>query len=228
MKARHLAGSMCSFAVQRVLARAFRNISALARARPGGTAQPDRSPPRSASCTGPCPWPPVPSSRGDRDGLQRLRAARRPQLHHLDLRRASISTWPGSGARPTGGRLFGGACDPVLIASRTPPDRVEKAAVRNWIVAAYELPWPHPYSKPPQSVSTCWPGCVGRATWSSTRSRGRAAPGRHGEPWARPALEGLRHRPAVCPVRTKGAQAAPSSREASHRDLVQALRGSDV
>jgi hypothetical protein len=45
---------------------------------------------------------------------------------------------------PAGGRLFGGACAPVLIASQTPPDRVEKAAVRNWIVAAYELPRPHP------------------------------------------------------------------------------------
>jgi hypothetical protein len=45
---------------------------------------------------------------------------------------------------PAGGRLFGGACDPVLIASRTPPDRVDKAAVQNWIVAGYELPRPHP------------------------------------------------------------------------------------
>jgi hypothetical protein len=35
-RARHLAGSMCRFAVQRVLARAFRNISALARAPAGG------------------------------------------------------------------------------------------------------------------------------------------------------------------------------------------------
>jgi hypothetical protein len=49
---------------------------------------------------------------------------------------------------PAGGRLFGGACAPVLIASRTPPNRVE-AAVRNRIVAGYELSRPHPYSKPP-------------------------------------------------------------------------------
>jgi DNA modification methylase len=39
---------------------------------------------------------------------------------------------------------------PGLIASRTPPDRVDKAAVKNWLVADYDLPRPHPYSKPPQ------------------------------------------------------------------------------
>jgi hypothetical protein len=53
-------------------------------------------------------------------------------------------------SRPGGGGLFRGACDPVLIASRTPPDRVDKAAVKNWLVADYDLPRPHPYSKPPQ------------------------------------------------------------------------------
>jgi hypothetical protein len=37
MKARHLAGSMCRFAVQRVLARPFWNISALARASAAAT-----------------------------------------------------------------------------------------------------------------------------------------------------------------------------------------------
>ena len=37
MKARHLAGSMCRFAVQRVLASPFWNISALARASAAAT-----------------------------------------------------------------------------------------------------------------------------------------------------------------------------------------------
>lgn len=52
-------------------------------------------------------------------------------------------------SRPGGGGLFRGACDPVLIASRTPPDRIDKAAIKNWIVADYEIPRKHPYSKPP-------------------------------------------------------------------------------
>jgi len=50
-------------------------------------------------------------------------------------------------SRPEGGGLFRGACDPVLIASRTPPGRIDKAAVKNWLVADYDLPT---YSKPPQ------------------------------------------------------------------------------
>jgi hypothetical protein len=53
---------------------------------------------------------------------------------------------------PGGGGLFRGACDPVLIASRTPPDRVDKAAVKNWVVADYEIPRAHPYSKPPEVI----------------------------------------------------------------------------
>ena len=54
--------------------------------------------------------------------------------------------------RPGGGGLFRGSCDPVLIASRTPPGRVDKAAVKNWIIADYEIPRAHPYSKPPEVI----------------------------------------------------------------------------
>ena len=50
--------------------------------------------------------------------------------------------------RPGGGGLFRGSCDPILIASRTPPYRVDKAAVRNWIVADYPARRRHPYEKP--------------------------------------------------------------------------------
>jgi DNA methylase len=64
---------------------------------------------------------------------------------------------------PGGGGLFRGACDPVLIASRTPPRRVDKAAVKNWFVADYEIPRSHPYSKPPELIEyilarACMPG----------------------------------------------------------------------
>jgi DNA modification methylase len=50
--------------------------------------------------------------------------------------------------RPGGGGLFRGSCDPILIASRTPPYRVDKAAVKNWIVADYPTRRRHPYEKP--------------------------------------------------------------------------------
>ena len=55
-------------------------------------------------------------------------------------------------SRPGGGGLFRGACDPVLVASRTPPDRVDKAAAKNWLIADYEIPRAHPYSKPPAVI----------------------------------------------------------------------------
>ena len=67
------------------------------------------------------------------------------------LREQSHFAWCRS--RPGGGGLFRGACDPVLIASRTPPDRVDKAAVKNWMVADYETPRVHPYSKPPELIA---------------------------------------------------------------------------
>jgi hypothetical protein len=53
---------------------------------------------------------------------------------------------------PRRGGLFRGAWDPVLIASQTPPDRVDKAAVKNWLIADYEIPRAHPYSKPPEVI----------------------------------------------------------------------------
>jgi hypothetical protein len=81
------------------------------------------------------------------------------------------------GARPTG-RLFGGACDgPDRLADSARPRRQGGGAEldRGRLRAA---PVASPTPSHPQPVSTCWPGCVGRATWSSTRSPGRAAPGR--------------------------------------------------
>jgi hypothetical protein len=77
------------------------------------------------------------------------------------LREHSHLAWIRS--RPGGGGLFRGACDPVLIASRTPPGRVDKAAVKNWFQADYEIPRKHPYSKPPGLIAyilarVCRPG----------------------------------------------------------------------
>ena len=90
-----------------------------------------------------------------------------PDLEYIcsitGLREQAHLVWCRS--RPGGGGLFRGACDPVLIASRTPPDRVDKAAVRNWVVADYEVPRAHPYSKPPEVIEyvlrrVCLPGNV--------------------------------------------------------------------
>jgi hypothetical protein len=77
------------------------------------------------------------------------------------LREHSHLAWIRS--RPGGGGLFRGACDPVLIASRTPPGRVDMAAVKNWYQADYEIPRNHPYSKPPELIAyilarVCRPG----------------------------------------------------------------------
>ena len=66
------------------------------------------------------------------------------------LREQSHLAWVRS--RPGGGGLFRGACDPVLIASRTPPARVDRAALKNWFLADYEIPRAHPYSKPPELI----------------------------------------------------------------------------
>ena len=78
-----------------------------------------------------------------------------PDLAYLasisGLREQSHLVWTRS--RPGGGWLFRSACDPVLIASRTSPDRVSAAAVRNWFAADYEVPRAHPYSKPPELIA---------------------------------------------------------------------------
>jgi adenine-specific DNA-methyltransferase len=88
-----------------------------------------------------------------------------PDLEYLcsvtGLREQQHLAWIRS--RPGGGGLFRGACDPVLIASRTPPDRVDKAALKNWFLADYEIPRAHPYSKPPALIEyilgrACRPG----------------------------------------------------------------------
>jgi site-specific DNA-methyltransferase (adenine-specific) len=78
-----------------------------------------------------------------------------PDLEYLcsitGLREHAHLAWIRS--RPGGGGMFRGACDPVLIASRTPPDRVDKAALKNWFLADYEIPRKHPYSKPPELLA---------------------------------------------------------------------------
>jgi hypothetical protein len=77
------------------------------------------------------------------------------------LREQQHLTWCRS--RPGGGGMFRGASDPVLVASRKSPDLVDKAAVKNWMVADYEIPRAHPYSKPPEVIEyvlrrVCRPG----------------------------------------------------------------------
>ena len=101
-------------------------------------------------------------------------------------------------SRPGGGGLFRGACDPVLIASRTPPDRVDKAAVKNWYLADYEIPRSHPYSKPPELIEyilrrVCRRGDLVLDPFAGSGS----LPGSGGEAGPGPGLARLRHRPAV-------------------------------
>jgi DNA modification methylase len=82
--------------------------------------------------------------------------------------------------RPGGGGLFRGSCDPVLIASRTPPYRVDKAAIKNWIVADYPTRRRHPYAKPEAVYGyvlarTCHPGDIVRDPFAGSGSSRDAA-----------------------------------------------------
>ena len=78
-----------------------------------------------------------------------------PDLEYIasvtGLREQAHLVWTRS--RPGGGWLFRAACDPVLIASPLSPERVDAAAVKNWLAADYEVPRAHPYSKPPELIA---------------------------------------------------------------------------
>lgn len=50
--------------------------------------------------------------------------------------------------RPGTGGLFRASWDPILLLSRGTPDAVDRAAIRNVIVADYPIPRRHPYEKP--------------------------------------------------------------------------------
>jgi DNA modification methylase len=73
-----------------------------------------------------------------------------PSTSITGLREQHQLTWIRSNGG--NGKLFRSASDPVLIASRRPPDCVDEANVKNWILADYERPRKHPYSKPPQLI----------------------------------------------------------------------------
>jgi hypothetical protein len=85
------------------------------------------------------------------------------------LREQSHFTWIRS--RPGDGWLFRSACDPVLIASPLSPDRVDAAAVKNWLQADYEIPRRHPYSKPPELIEYILRRVCRQVTSCSTRSQ---------------------------------------------------------
>ena len=64
------------------------------------------------------------------------------------LRPAACVAWVRN--RPGTGGLFRASWDPVLIVSRGVPDAVDRAAIRNVIVADYPARRRHPYEKPVQ------------------------------------------------------------------------------
>ena len=119
--------------------------------------------------------------------------------------------------RPGGGGMFRGACDPVLIASRTPPGRVDMAAVKNWIVADYKFPRPHPYSKPPEVIEyvlarVCRPGDLVLDPFAGSGS-------------SRVAAEKLRLRWAGCDIDPQFAGTDQFIPEAEDQDLADAAGG---
>jgi site-specific DNA-methyltransferase (adenine-specific) len=75
---------------------------------------------------------------------------RMPDLAYIastvGLRPSAMVAWVRN--RPGTGGLFRSAWDPILIASRGTPDAIDRAAIRNVIVADYPTKRVHPYEKP--------------------------------------------------------------------------------
>lgn len=66
----------------------------------------------------------------------------------VGLRPSACVAWVRN--RPGTGGLFRASWDPILIASRGVPDAVDRAAIRNVVVADYPTKRTHPYEKPEQ------------------------------------------------------------------------------
>lgn len=64
------------------------------------------------------------------------------------LRPATCVAWVRN--RPGTGGLLRASWDPVLVAARGVPDAVDRAAIRNVVVADYPSKRKHPYEKPPE------------------------------------------------------------------------------
>ncbi len=52
--------------------------------------------------------------------------------------------------RPGTGGLLRSAWDPILVVARGVPDAIDRAAIKNVVVADYESKRAHPYGKPPE------------------------------------------------------------------------------
>ena len=102
-----------------------------------------------------------------------------PDLEYIcsvtGLREQAHLVWCRS--RPGGGGLFRGACDPVLIASRTPPAELIRRRSGTGSSPTTRSREPIRTASRPRSSSTSCGGCAAAATWSSIRSRARAARG---------------------------------------------------
>lgn len=66
----------------------------------------------------------------------------------VGLRPSTCVAWVRN--RPGTGGMFRSSWDPILIVARGVPDVVDRAAVRNVIVADYPTKRKHPYEKPPE------------------------------------------------------------------------------
>jgi site-specific DNA-methyltransferase (adenine-specific) len=64
----------------------------------------------------------------------------------VGLRPATCMAWVRN--RPGTGGLLRASWDPVLVVARGVPDAVDRAAIRNVVVADYPAKRPHPYGKP--------------------------------------------------------------------------------
>lgn len=86
---------------------------------------------------------------------------RMPDLAYIastvGLRPSTCIAWVRS--RPGTGGLFRASWDPILIVARGTPDAVDRAAVRNVVVADYPSRRVHPYEKPPELFRHVFPRC---------------------------------------------------------------------
>jgi site-specific DNA-methyltransferase (adenine-specific) len=84
---------------------------------------------------------------------------RMPDLGYIastvGLRTATCVAWVRN--RPGTGGLFRASWDPVLIVARGVPDAIDRAAIRNVVVADYPTKRVHPYEKPPEVFRHVFP-----------------------------------------------------------------------
>ena len=136
----------------------------------------------------------------------------------VGLRLATCVAWVRN--RPGTGGLLRASWDPVLVVARGVPDAVDRAAIRNVVVADYPARRSHPYEKPPEVCEHILARVCRRSdlvldpfAGSGSSLTHRSRPGTT----ARPTVHAYRDRRRVSPV--------PSSRDHHHASRGRLISG---